>query len=339
MAPVRNHARVGFTLVELLVVIGIIALLVGILVPTVARVRQAAFATDSSAVVRAVSDAIQAYYNDFQAYPGPLPDNGLAIGGDDLAAGTASTSFDLPGASVLNGRTDIGITGTENLVLGLLGGLRLDGTTVVYDPARVGSGPVSLGNLPGSRDAYLNLDNDRIGFRANEAGLTTGDFKDSSADARDSIIPEIVDSFPSPLPMLYLRAGATAYSNDPDERLRRIAGYSGAETFNLNHIAAYVTPVAPNTYIGEGREELSPVHAANGQFHGLQVGEDALPENGSNSMAADAPYDAIPYLLDPTAGVDGTTPRGRDSYVLISAGRDRVYGTKDDITSFGSVVP
>ena len=32
-------------------------------------------------------------------------------------------------------------------------------------------------------------------------------------------------------------------------------------------------------------------------------------------------------------------PRQKDSYILISPGADRVYGTADDITNFGDVLP
>jgi hypothetical protein len=41
-----------------------------------------------------------------------------------------------------------------------------------------------------------------------------------------------------------------------------------------------------------------------------------------------------------TAYIDATgTPRGKDAFILISAGRDRTYGTADDITSFGDIEP
>ena len=62
------------------------------------------------------------------------------------------------------------------------------------------------------------------------------------------------------------------------------------------------------------------------------------------------PYDAYDYFVDPStydrtqatlsdAGYAGKKTRKKDSYVLVSAGRDRVYGTADDITNFGNVLP
>jgi hypothetical protein len=56
------------------------------------------------------------------------------------------------------------------------------------------------------------------------------------------------------------------------------------------------------------------------------------------------PYDAYAYFTNyalpvPTQANPGIipTPRQKDRYIIISAGKDRVYGTDDDITNFGSV--
>jgi hypothetical protein len=48
------------------------------------------------------------------------------------------------------------------------------------------------------------------------------------------------------------------------------------------------------------------------------------------------PADAYPYFTNPAIP---NSPRQKDGYLLISAGKDRVYGTADDILSSGTVFP
>ena len=63
-------------------------------------------------------------------------------------------------------------------------------------------------------------------------------------------------------------------------------------------------------------------------YHGLRT----VTWTATPSLGSQFPYDAYPYLI----GSSGTV-RQKDSYILISAGADRIYGTADDIVNFGTV--
>ena len=134
--PAARRAS-GFTLIELLVTIGIIALLLGILVPVVGRIRIAGYVTSTQSQLSAIQGAIEQYKQTFDAYPGPLPDSELAPNGPPTSTGNVINNI---------GKT----TSSENLVLGLLGGIsttRGASVTLSYTPAVLGQGPQSLSLL------------------------------------------------------------------------------------------------------------------------------------------------------------------------------------------------
>jgi len=66
-------SRYGFTLVELLVVIAVLALLAGILLPVLARVRESARKTSCASNLRQIGVGLQLYVDDHDSsYPVPL---------------------------------------------------------------------------------------------------------------------------------------------------------------------------------------------------------------------------------------------------------------------------
>src|SRR5436190_18729986 len=83
----HRHARRAFTLIEMLVVIGIIALLIAILVPTIMGSVKRAKKVRTAADMQTIRTALDAYKADFGDYPRPEPgetDDGFAVLGRAL---------------------------------------------------------------------------------------------------------------------------------------------------------------------------------------------------------------------------------------------------------------
>ena len=399
-----RRPRCGFTLVELLVVIGIIVILIGILIPTISHVRQASRAASTQSLLVQLQTAIEQYYQDFRAYPGPLSNDQIY----QPAAGTGVyTRTDAEAASALPWPTNAAhrlsrISMAENMVLGLLGGLEVCNVPgdpaygfIFYRASLVGTGPRTLA------PAGINANRVKNPYIASTADLTTnpgvpGHFADSVGEANDSIIPEFVDRFQSPMPVLYLRArvGAPANFNvfgpiyyvisDVGNGVTGVRGQPsvgtlGACQYDINQMFGYVgsftgswaagtivggaldaqdRPTNPNSFcIGEGKtavywdgpSNIGPFNAKDlrakagrAPYHGLFA---MMPYPGMMMSDANSvtPGQAPAYFRNPAfAGAvlsNQDQPRGKDSYILIGPGPDRVYGTADDITSFGAVLP
>ena len=341
---IRRH-NAAFTLVELMVVVGIIAVLIAVLIPVIASVRGKAYDADTQSWIQQLQGAIERYQGDHKAYPGPLADSQVYTGGQAFPPGPF-TSFNSTASSgsVATNLTNTRITGSENLVLGLLGGLTVNpaGPQLVYDPSQVGLGPMSL-NLanPKRGAAYLEPPAETLSWR-DEAGLKTGAFKDGTGLANDSIIPEFLDKYPNgPMPIIYARARrgvaqintGTSTSNNSVVSDGTSTPISRAGTYDLSSFIGYT-----DTQIGEGKKIRAAEYAGGPSFpqHGLRT----VTLNSSTNNPPPAgktyiyPLDLYAYLESPQMP---NSARNKDSYILISAGPDRTYGTRDDVVNFGKV--
>lgn len=353
----------GFTLVELLVVISIIAVLVGILVPVVGKIRKSSQEAATRALLSQIDAACQAYFSDFSAYPGPLSHGFMTMSeqsstfdssklrknnfADDLTDGAPTAGWNGFQANVER------LTGTENLVLGLSGGLQQKlrpGTNPPefdygFSREDVGLGAVKFNpKRPGRANAYMQPTN-----------LSEGKFRDDAGSAKDTDVPEYIDSFSNPMPILYLRArkgGAAsnpASMTDADNNVvsDRIAAQAGQ--YNILEIAAYTqSTIGVGRSISAGDYKRSYGASPLTYPHGL-IAIDTDSTLGSKTAASEYPYNAYAYLMDPSSNDSSITnandrakkhqARKKDQFILISAGIDRVYGTADDITNFGDVLP
>jgi type II secretory pathway pseudopilin PulG len=325
----NRHFRPAFTLIELLTVIGIIILLIGILLPVLASIRRAAWATDSQAAISNLAAACERYRQDFSAYPGVIPNTAF----------TASTGLLT---------TPITMTMTENCVLSLLGGWEPDPATVTnpasYVPAQVGNGPMGHTPILPSRRRYqpyfdANFGSTVQGYTSgttwNQTAMTTAN--SNQYDSVDNAtIPEFIDKFPDAMPIIYLRARTGTQSFSAIATLTMDA----TTQYNPNLILPYIEPDTrgSTTRTPFPGNKKFPGSSEDTNFNGtLDAGEDA---DGNGRLSYDFSTDGGvtgsvgKYFQNP--GVTNEV-RQKDGFWLIGAGPDRKFGTRDDQTNFGPI--
>lgn len=198
------------------------------------------------------------------------------------------------------------ITMSENLVLSLMGGLN----RTAFVAADVGKGAVSLSQYAIKQyPKYLDLPAE---------DLSQGDL-----GLGDSTIPEVMDRLANPRAILYLRAqvgadGVIAFAGKESDS----SGTDLRAQYDMAQVAAYLNKP------GDGLKTLGSGY----KLEGLTAPYPALPYFSNQAIA---PTDQSDAVSENRTG----TPRQKDSYILISAGPDGIYGTDDDITNFGSIRP
>lgn len=308
--------RAGFTLLELLVVVGIIVILIGILIPVIAKVRKSAYATSTQSRISVIAQAIQQYQQQFGgALPGPIPE---AVLNSQPSVNSVALTTDPTVASPLTSGAAVAVTSSQNLVLGLLGGLKYNITanTFTYNPAWIGAGPQALSTTTAKQyTASMQFDPSTLNsglisyLAANNAGST----------APEQIIPEFVDAYPDPMPILYMRASVgQTYEVEYNNSLGTTARSAQYNLFNLD---PYLGPI-PFTF---NSSSFPP--NTNTTTTGLTF--DATNYPGSYNYFNN---NSIPPSSS-ASNVQGTVHQ-KDSYILMSAGSDRTYGTSDDLNNF-----
>ncbi len=281
-----RRKRTGFTIVELLAALGIIALMVGLLIPALSMVRRTAKETKQKAQFTTISLALTTFKNDYGDYPPsdwtPAQFTGDYCGAQKLAE--ALLGWDLLGFHPNSA-------------------WRADG--------------LDAGNGPGTYDPAKARDNDGDG---------------------------VPDSF--------------------DERKGPYLELATTNAFRLGNIFNNTAPFAPNTFVlcdvfgaqkvmlanGKTARAGAPILYYRANTPGRTIREiynaldnDALvlikqgADGGIHPLADPSIqyqyfYD---YIRDPKISAR-PWPYRPDSYILISAGVDGLYGTGDDIRNFGN---
>ena len=192
--PAQSHTRRGFSLIELLVVIAIIALLVGILIPTIAGVRTTARTAATEALMRDISIAATSFRNDTGRTPGYFSAD--EMGQQDNA-------------------NTVGFTAMENMLLDLAGGDAIVEDQPATMDAFVEVGPYTEGSAenvwvnPGllgtGSGSYWAPSSENVATLGQESGndsqfgTATMGHVASAANPGAPVMPDIVDPFGAPI--------------------------------------------------------------------------------------------------------------------------------------------
>jgi len=300
-----SMVRRGFTLVELLVVIGIIALLIGLLLPAIAAVSTAAKNSKTDSILTEFGKACEQFQLEHGFYPGLVPEQALAA----AAAGGAAE-----------------ISSTENALLHLMGGYMVDDGSPAYlaatgreydftawngprfkvlsDPAlpgrpsQMGRGPVINGK---QYPPYYSPGNDEFAIARGQVGEP--DFQ----------IPDVLDAWGTPI--IYLKRARTVgpIVGDPGDVPAPQFMRDGANSYL---ISTGLGELLGNQVPGGGTVQYSMLNASGG----------GASQNG-NFTAAEWNLMVIlghqGLMTDVSGDIYYSQPRGE--FAVISAGEDGIF--------------
>ena len=280
-----KHKKSAFTLVELLAVLGIIAILVALLIPAVTMVRKMARETQQKAQLTTIEMALTAFKNDYGDYPLSEWEQQDYCGAQKLCE--ALVGWDLLGFHPDSHWRADGEDGSGN--------------EIYRHPLNPTTDPCDLKNLKERKGPYLEL------ATANVFELSDLFDNTTPLDPNTFVICDVFGKKSITIGTKTVKAGAPILY------------------YRANTSSKTIENVPTRDRIYNVRDNLPLIEIKkrdDGKEHPLR------DPGGTYSFF-------YGYIRDPK--VSTTTikwPYRPDSYILISAGVDGLYGTSDDIRNF-----
>lgn len=293
----------AFTLIELLVVVSILVLLIAILIPVVSKSRNSARAAGTLAQMQHIQQACEQYYNDFNAYPGPVADAAL----DGTVKFTAAQNLFLGLTRRFFPAAPPGTYTATKPDAALALWIDQNPGDQLASYATVGSGGTTPNVVVAGEPNASTFD----AFIIPKPAEISGGSQTAQSNGLDlTKYPAFVDSAfgGDARPILYYRQ---AYKWDAENVAQGAAKLAG-------------TPFASQMVADKPADAQACYYANNNTL---------IDKDGTiPTMTAAAPLTPLANFVTKTIG--GTQVPG-GGFVLISAGVDRIYGTSDDIVVFG----
>ena len=311
----------GFTIVEMLTVMGIIAILIGLLVPALNQVKDYSKQIQQKAQFHSIDVAMEMFKNNFGAYPDSFDNRGVSTPAP-LAPLTVDVS-NYCGAEKLAEA----LVGWDLLGVHPKSGYRSDGRnyfpslanyTMVYDTvngiqAGVGSPDTEKSgdeNIK-ARKKFVDMENANA-YRMQDVytAAQTGSFNALNYVLCDVYARSRTSGVKTGTPILYFKA-RTIYT---------LQNYNDTQA-NLDDIYDYDDNRA---LVLLGTADATPTR------HEIEKNA-----TGAAATLAEAYVNFQKLILNQQILQNGVyRPYRADSYILLSAGKDGVYGTADDIFNF-----
>jgi type II secretory pathway pseudopilin PulG len=313
----NQHSRHGFTIIELLTVMSIIIILIGLLVPSLNRVKRYSMDVKQRAQFHSIAIALDLFNAENEGYPNSSRKDTAATPQEYcgvMKLAEAMVGQDLKG---FNPNSRFRQDGT------------IDGTaaTNLYPPINSPSVAEYAENIK-SRKMYLELERAnayQIKDIYDPTVITNAKFILSSYVLCDSYnrVTNKTTGKKIGMPILYYKAD-TAKSVYPD----------------ANVSSGTMVTDAPTKYIYNHDDNQDLIDMGMPWFTGATPPVHPLASFGTTPEGKDVtvipdPWPSLFYKIVRDKKIDsGDKPYRADSYILISAGFDGEYGTKDDIYNF-----
>lgn len=305
----------GLTVIEILVVVSIIAILVGLLLPAVHTVQKMAKETKEKAHLTSIELGLAAFKSDFGDYPPSSWMNPAIAGSRQDYCGAQKLSEAMLGWDLLGFHPDSAWRAD---------GLDRNGLAGTYDPAKVNF----AASVDKRRGRYLELEHANA-FRLGDSVGVAGDglFPDTSGPWGPQALAHtyvLCDAFTVNSRKVLTNAVSLPI---PGTSARTVSPGTPILYYKANTASKIFGTGDPETQIYNFRDNYPLIS--------LRALADAAKPIGARRQhpLEDINY-FYQYLRDPKIQAS-TWPYRPDSYLLISAGADGIYGTNDDIRNFG----
>ena len=291
----KSNKKAAFTIVELLTIMSIIVILMGLLMPSLNKVRRYARTVKQRAQFHSIDVALDLYSAIHEGYPDSSNDDeeNNGVGDGDYYCGAMKLCEAMMGQDLLGFHPD-SLFNSDYEDGG--GNLLYDDPTDAVEPDE--------DNLRSRQGPYLELENANAN-RLRQLQLFGANF--GSYDEYTFVLCDVYKSTRHTLtggrvglPILYYRANTSGIRHDPND-----------------YATQGDTDYEDDIYHYDDNYDLLAIMDGNHPLYTEREKFYEMTKNDSISISSGRPYRV-------------------DSYILISAGFDGLYGTRDDVFNFAN---